>query len=55
MDLCLAEKRRLRPRVATIRWEHECLDYKGIWAAAWTEEQIEGEEDMEEMQGETDE
>ena len=49
IDLCLAEKRRLGPRVSMWLWEHEGLDLEGMRIEAHKAERTEGEE--EEMDG----
>ena len=44
MDLCLAEKRRLGPRMEMRWWEQDGLDFEGMHMTAWEAEQTEGAE-----------
>ena len=45
IDLCLAEKRRLGPRVSMWWWENEGLDLEGMRIEAHKAERTEGEEE----------
>ena len=45
IDLCLAEKWKLGPRVSMWWWEQEGLDLEGMRTAAQEAEQMEGEEE----------
>ena len=51
MDLCLAEKRRLVPRLAKRWWEQEGLDLEGMLMSAQEEEQTGGTDGMEGTDG----
>ena len=54
MDLCLAVKRRLGPRVEMRWWEQEGLDLDGMRTAAWEADPTEGTEDAEGTETSTD-
>ena len=54
MDLCLAVERRLGSRVSKQWWEQDGLDLEGMRTEAWEEELMEGEEDTDRKETDTD-
>ena len=54
MDLCLAAKQRLGPRVENRWWEQEGLDVVGMRTAAQEAEHMKGVEEMDGTETKTD-